>query len=423
LSNTANQFDLIIVGGGMVGASLAHALRGLPLKIALIEAHPSDHDHPSYDSRAIALSHGSYKILQQIGCWAAIAETSVTAIETIHISDRGHLGRSVLRAADEGVAALGYVAEAEVLGRALKLESGDNLTLLCPATVHSLTIHPEHAELSIEHHGEMRLLTAKLIVAADGSPSTIGGLLGERRITHSYGQTAIISSIISKQPHGNSAYERFTDSGPLAMLPNSAPAGWPDHPHGAQRWSLVWSARDDQVEEIMALDEPQFLRTLELRLGRRIMPLLSASKRVAYPLRIDYLRDHIRHRVAFIGNAAHAIHPVAGQGFNLGLRDVAFLAQTIASAHAGQLDFGTLEILKQYSALRQPDYLKVIGTTDMLVRTFSNNLSPLVTLRNLGLATLERLPPLRHLLARQMMGTLGKQSQLASGIPLAGSKP
>ncbi|MDH3353982.1 MAG: 2-octaprenyl-6-methoxyphenyl hydroxylase [Chromatiales bacterium] len=417
----SNHFDIIIVGGGMVGASLAHALKGLPLKIGIIEAHPLDHDHPSYDSRAIALSHGSYKILKQIGCWQAIAEMGSTPIETIKISDRGHIGGAVLNAVDEGVDALGYVVEAAVIGKALKLESSDNLTLFSPATVLAMTVHPERDELTITHNGSEQSLTAKLVVAADGSPSTIGQILGEKRVTRSYGQTAIISTIISRPPHQNTAYERFTDSGPLAMLPNTAPDGWPDQQYDSQRWSLVWSARDDQVDEIMALDERQFLDALELRLGRRIAPLLSASKRIAYPLRIDYLRDHIRHRVAFIGNAAHAIHPVAGQGFNLGLRDVAFLAETIANALNDGRDFGTQEHLNYYSEQRKPDYLKIIGSTDMLVQTFSNNLSPLIALRNLGLATLERLPPLRHLLAQQMMGTTGKQSQLASGIPLAGS--
>jgi len=421
----ANHYDIIIVGGGMVGASLARALKGLPLKIAVIEAHPLDHDHPSYDSRAIALSHGSYKILKQIGCWPMMVENGVTSIETIKVSDRGHFGGTVLSAADEGVDALGYVAEADVIGRALKLEPDTNLqsklALFCPATVSSFSVHSDIAELTITHNGSDQLLTAKLVVAADGSPSSIGNLLGEKRIQRNYGQTAIISTIISREPHQNIAYERFTDTGPLAMLPNTAPAGWPDHPYGAQRWSLVWSAHDDQVEEIMALDELQFLSTLEQRLGRRITPLLSASKRVAYPLRIDYLRDHVRQRVAFIGNAAHAIHPVAGQGFNLGLRDVAFLAETIADALGDELDFGSLEILNRYSELRRPDYLKVIGTTDMLVRTFSNNLSPLVALRDLGLISLDRIPPLRHILAQQMMGTTGRQSQLASGIPLAPS--
>lgn len=412
-------FDIVIVGGGMVGASLAHALKGLSLKIAVIEASPYDHQHPSYDSRAIALSHGSYKILDQIGCWSAMSNQGVTAIETIRVSDRGHIGGTVLNATDEAVAALGYVAEAEVIGKALQLESTDNLKLFCPASVTSITIHPEQAELTIEHNGSEQSLTAKLVVAADGSPSSIGNLLGEKRIKRSYGQTAIISTIISRQSHNNTAFERFTDSGPLAMLPNSAPADWPDHQYGDRRWSLVWSARDDQVDEIMALDEQQFLQALELRLGRRVAPLLSASRRIAYPLRIDYLRDHARHRVAFIGNAAHAIHPVAGQGFNLGLRDVAFLAETIADAISNDIDPGDEETLKHYSALRKPDYLKVIATTDALVESFSNNLTQLIILRNLGLATIERLPPLRHLLARQMMGTTGRQSKLASGIPLS----
>ncbi|MCW8888532.1 MAG: FAD-dependent oxidoreductase, partial [Gammaproteobacteria bacterium] len=325
----ADHYDVVIVGGGMVGASLAHALKVLPLKVAVIEAHRFDHDHPSYDSRAIALSYGSYKILKQIGCWSLMLDNGVTAIETIKVSDRGHFGATVLNAADEGVDALGYVVEADVMGRALTLGALPNLKLFCPATVSAISIHPEHAEISIVCDGSERSLTAKLVVAADGSPSSIGNLLGEKRISRSYGQTAIISSIISEQPHQNIAYERFTDSGPLAMLPNTVPIGWPDQQSGSQRWSMVWSAHNEQVEEIMALDDRHFLETLEHRLGRRIAPLLSTSRRVAYPLRIDYLRDHVRPRVAFIGNAAHAIHPVAGQGFNLGLRDVAFLAEVI----------------------------------------------------------------------------------------------
>lgn len=417
----ATQFDIVIVGGGMVGASLVHALKGLPLKIAVVEANPYDHQHPSYDSRAIALSHGSHKILKQIGCWPSMLNQGVTAIETIRVSDRGHIGGTVLNATDESVEALGFVAEAGVIGKALPLKTSDNLQLFCPASVTSITINPDQAELSIEHNGSEQSLTAKLVVAADGSPSSIGNLLGEKRIKRSYGQTAIISTIISRQSHNNTAFERFTDTGPLAMLPNTAPSGWPDQQYGDQRWSLVWSTCDDQVDEIMALDDQQFLQALELRLGRRVAPLLSASKRVAYPLRIDYLRDHARHRVAFIGNAAHAIHPVAGQGFNLGLRDVAFLAETIADAVNRNLDPGDVETLNRYSDLRKSDYLKVIGSTDALVESFSNNLTSLVVLRNLGLAAIERLPPLRHLLAQQMMGTTGKQSKLASGIPLSGA--
>ena len=416
-----DHFDLIIVGAGMVGASLAHALKGLPLKIGVIEAAPFDHDNPSYDSRAIALSHGSYKILEQIGCWSSISNQGVTAIKRIRISDRGHLGGTILSATDEGVEALGYVAEAEILGKALRLKSTDNLELFCPASVKSLTVHPDQATLTILHKGGEQLLTAKLVVAADGSPSSIGNLLGEKRIRRSYGQTAIISTIISRQSHHNTAFERFTDSGPLAMLPNTAPRDWPDAVNNEQRWSMVWCARDSQVGEIMALDEQQFLTALERRLGRRIAPLLSASKRVTYPLRVDYLRDHIRHRIAFIGNAAHTIHPVGGQGFNLGLRDVAFLAETIADALSNDADPGEIDQLNHYSDSRKADYLKVITTTDALVESFSNNLTSLVVLRNLGLATLERLPPLRHLLARQMMGTAGKQSRLASGISLSGS--
>jgi len=233
-----------------VGASLAHALKGLPLKIGVIEATPFDHDHPSYDSRAIALSHGSYKILQQIGCWPSISSQGVTAINSIRISDRGHIGSSVLNALDEGVEALGYVVEAEVIGKALQLKPSDNLELFCPASVKSLTVHPDQAELTILHNGSERSLTAKLIVAADGSPSSIGHLLGEKRIKRRYGQTAIISTIISRQSHNNTAFERFTDSGPLAMLPNTAPQDWPDASYNEQRWSMVWSARDDQVEDL-----------------------------------------------------------------------------------------------------------------------------------------------------------------------------
>lgn len=417
-----SDFDLLIVGGGMVGASLAHALKGSGLRIALIEAVPLHDEHqPSYDARAIALSWGSRRIFEGMGVWAAMESETVTPIRTIKVSDRGHFGATRMDAGEEGVEALGYVAEAAVIGRALAsdLSALPDVELFCPAHLSDICIDEAAARVTIEHEGGMRELHARLVVAADGGRSTVRERLGAKTFNLGYGQTAMIASVVSERGHGNVAYERFTESGPLALLPNTAPAWMAGAEAGDRRWSLVWTVHDHEVEGHLALDDEAFLERLQRRLGRRAGRLLSVSPRCAYPLGLQYVRDHVRPRLAFIGNAAHLVHPVGGQGFNLGLRDVAALAEVLAAAARQGDDPGGIDTLRGYADWRRPDYLQVMGFTDGLARLFSTDFRPLVVARNVGMVAMDLLPPARRLLTRQAMGVNGRQPRLALGLPLA----
>ncbi len=416
-----NEFDLLIVGGGMVGASLAHALKHSGLRIGLIEAVPlDDGSQPSYDARAIALSWGSRRIFEGIGVWHSMVQEGVTPIRTIRVSDRGHFGAVRMEAAEEGVEALGYVAEAAVIGRALAPGLGElsDTTLFCPARLTDIVIEETAARVSVEYEGQVCELTARLVVAADGGRSTVRERLGARTFSLGYGQTAVIASVVTDRPHGNVAYERFTESGPLALLPNNAPTWMPGAEAGERRWSLVWTVHDHEVEEHLALDDAAFIARLQQRLGKRAGRVLSASPRRAYPLGLQFVRDHVRPRLAFIGNAAHLIHPVGGQGFNLGLRDVAVLAEVLTAVAREGKDPGNLESLSDYAGWRRGDYLRVMGFTDGLARSFSSDFAPLVAARNVGMVALDMLPPARRLLTRQAMGVNGRQPRLALGLPL-----
>ncbi len=411
------DYDILIIGGGMVGASLARALRGQPLRIGVVEAVPLESDaQPSFDARAIALSHGSKRIFQAMGVWPALA-AEVSAIEHIQVSDRGHFGAARLEAEEEGVEALGYVAEAALLGRVLAptLSEQENVELICPASLSDLYIEANAAEVTLATESGERQLRAALVVAADGGRSTARELLGGKTFDLGYGQSAIISTVLSDRPHGNTAYERFTDSGPLALLPCD-PA--PEAEGYGHRWSLVWSAHDRQLDELLGLDDKTFLARLQERFGRRAGRFTAIGRRHSYPLGLSYLREPVRERVAFIGNAAHTIHPVGGQGFNLGLRDVAALAEVLAEALRGGEDIGALETLKGYADWRRPDYYKVMGFTDGLARGFSSRLAPLVKARTLGMLALDLLPPARRLFTRQAMGNSGRLPRLARGVPL-----
>jgi 2-octaprenyl-6-methoxyphenol hydroxylase len=413
-----SEYDLLIIGGGMVGASLVHALRGLPLRVAVVEASAPGAGHPSFDARGIALAQGSKRIFEGLGLWPAIDTEGATAITQIHVSDRGRFGSTRLSARDEGVEALGYVAEANVLGRVLEqaLVEAENATVIRPARLTTLDAAPDGVTAHVEHEGAVRRLTARLLVAADGGRSAVRSLLGEKAVRLPYGQTAVIAYVTTDRPHGGWAYERFTDTGPLALLPCRGARGTSEAAEGDHRWSLVWSARDDQVEELLGMDDAAFLARLQARFGHRAGRFLRVTSRQAYPLGLHYLRDHVRTRAVFIGNAAHTIHPVGGQGFNLGLRDVAALAEVLAEAVRQGEDVGRDTVLARYAKWRRPDYLRVLAFTDGLARTFSSRLPPVALARDLGLLGMDLLPGAKHLFAAQAMGLLGKQPRLARGL-------
>ncbi|WP_177420741.1 2-octaprenyl-6-methoxyphenyl hydroxylase [endosymbiont of Lamellibrachia barhami] len=405
----ANDYDVLIIGGGMVGASLARSICGLGLKIGVVEAWPFNSDlQPSYDDRVIALSWGTRLILQGMGVWEGLSGEA-EPITDIHISDRGHFGFARLNNRSEGVEALGYVATARALGQALlkDLQQESDIDLLCPASLKSFSVSDDSVDVSLEAAGIDRRVTAALLVAADGGDSVVRGRLAISSKEQTYGQTAIIANITTERPHQGVAYERFTDTGPLAMLPMTE-----------GRSSLVWTAKDEQVTELMALGETAFLERLQTRIGYRLGYLTKCGKRFAYPLKLRQANEHVRPRIALIGNAAHTVHPVTGQGFNLGIRDVAVLADLLADVSAGQGDPGSMDLLQRYVDWRRRDQNAVAMITDTLARLFANPLTPLRLARNLALLGLDSAPGLKHLVARQFMGLNGRLPRLARGIPL-----
>lgn len=402
------EFDVIIVGGGMVGASLAVALAPLPLQIAVIEAFDPRQrgvSQPSYDDRSTAIANGSQQILETIGVWAGMAQDA-TAISDIHISDRGHFGIGRISAVEEKVPALGYVVPNRAIGRSLwaALESFANIRMFCPARLESLLDRGDSIQVGlIDEDGNTIELHGRLVAAADGAQSVVRKILGIDATVWDYGQTAIISNVTTEKPHQNVAYERFTAHGPMAVLPMTE-----------GRSALVWTVPSEQAEEILQLSDRQILDRLQELFGYRLGHWQKIGKRVSYPLSMSKAKQQTRHRVAIIGNAAHGLHPIAGQGFNLSLRDVAGLAEVIAGAN----DPGDPQALEKYCRWRAGDQARVMSFTDALVRVFANPLASVRVVRNLALLMFDLLPGAKSLLARHTMGRGGDLPRLARGVPL-----
>jgi 2-octaprenyl-6-methoxyphenol hydroxylase len=393
----------------MVGASLACALVGSDLRIGVIEAVPlRSQSQPSYDDRSIALSWGSRRIFEGMGIWPDIAPNA-TPIATIHVSDRGRFGVTRLSCEEQHVDALGYVVISRDIGQILAdcVDKLPNVELICPAQLDGVELRRDAAFAHITRDGQHTVLSAGLLIAADGGHSFVRKALGIKTTIWDYGQSAVIANITPERFHNNVAFERFTNSGPLAVLPLSE-----------DRCGVVWTRRNEDVAATLALDDAEFLLHLQEQFGYRLGRFLKVGKRHAYPLRLIRAKDQVRPRLALIGNAAHALHPIAGQGFNLGLRDVAALAQTLYQAKRDGEDVGNLAVLKNYAAWRQRDHMRVTAFTDTLVRVFSNSFFPLEVARNMGMVAAEIVPPIKHTLARQAMGLVGRLPRLARGLPL-----
>ena len=399
VGKTATDCDILIIGGGLVGASLACALQNSGLSVHIVEAYPYQSDsQPSYDDRTVALSWGSRCIFEGMGLWDAMADR-VEAIKTIHISDKGHFGATRLRHEEEHVEALGYVAENRVLGDVLhqRLLQNANIELHCPAGLISLEQKHDRVIATIEDNGKQSVVSARLLVAADGVVSQVRDLLHIGSSVQDYGQTAVIANVTPAFRHNNVAYERFTDQGPIAFLPMTH-----------NRCSLVWTVPLKQADELMKLGDTDFLQLLQQRFGFRLGQLQKVGKRQAYPLKLIESTQVVRNRVVIVGNAAHSIHPVAGQGFNLALRDIAILTELISTAE----DAGDSKLLQSYVEQREDDARRVYRFTDGLVKIFSNNSTALGHLRAAGLVAVGLIPPLRHQLAKQSMGLSGRRSEL-----------
>ena len=414
VASSDSTYDLVIVGGGLIGGSLACALAGTGLRVALVEAVAADAPlQPSYDERVIALSWGSRRIFEGIGLWAGIAPESEPILK-VHVSERGQCGFARLDHRELGVEALGYVAPARAMGAAIRARLGGcpdpaaGIDVLCPARLESYRVESDRVDVDIQADGERRRLEARLLVAADGGDSAVRRGLAVPVDERPYGHDAVIATVTPDRPLAGHAFERFTDSGPLALLPMTQ-----------GRYSVVWTCRDSDRASVLGLSDAGFLAALQERFGYRLGRFVQTSPRRAYPLKLVLTRETVQPRLVLIGNAAHTLHPVAGQGFNLGLRDVAALAEVLSESRESRSDPGAPQVLKDYLDWRGRDQEDVARLTDILARVFANPWTPLQWARTAGLAGLDLLPPARRALARRFMGVGGRLPRLARGLPLA----
>lgn len=394
-----SRVQIAIIGGGLVGASLALALqagaRERNWKIILIEPYaPGDSYQPSYDGRASALSYGSQQIYQHLGLWEAIAPRA-EAIHDIHISDRGRFAAARLNAKEEGVAALGYVVENAWLGHCLwaALDS-DVIEWRCPARVEKMQALSDGYHLELD---DGSTIDCDLAILADGGRSGLREQQGIHAHKTAYGQTALIANISSALPHQGMAFERFTNDGPMALLP------LPDN-----RCVLIWTREPNEAQRLYALPNKEFIAELQACFGYRLGAIEQIGSRYMYPLSLIESSEQVRAHLAVLGNAAHSLHPVAGQGYNLSLRDSMALADCILS---GPDTPGDLATLQRFQQTQQLDQELTIGFSDRVTRLFSNTQPLLAGGRNLGLLGLDLLPPAKRWFARQAMG-IGVRSTL-----------
>lgn len=389
------QFDVVIAGGAMAGMTLALALNKLsptPLSVAVIDPFQTNHQaHPGFDSRSIALSYGTVAILKQFGLWQAISEFA-TPIEHIHVSDRSHAGMTEITRQQLCVEALGYVVELADVGNLYRQQAEQNPNIsLIDAAVQRLERNQHSVKIELSDDSQIE---AKLLVAADGATSTCCEQVGLELHQHDYSQVAVIANIATEQAHLGRAFERFTTSGPVALLPMSQ-----------GRMSLVWCLDPEQANTMMKASDDEFKQALQQAFGWRLGKISKIGQRASYPLLLRYRQQTISHRVAVIGNAAQTLHPIAGQGFNLGIRDVATLTEHIAQFAD---DPGCYQALKQYQQARQADREATITMTSSLVHLFSNDYLSLRMARNLGLAAMDTLPLLKAPLLQRTLGLVAR---------------
>jgi len=403
------HYDILIVGGGIVGASLARALDGQGLGIAMVEAIQFEtRASPGYDDRAIALAQGTKRIFDGMQLWDNLADEA-TPIHRIHVSDRGHCGFTRMDRAEEGLPALGYVVPARVIGRVLGdfVRQTDAVDLYCPAVLQELSIDADAVRAVLLVNGREQAVTARLVVAADGAGSVVREQLGIPVTDYDYAQTAVITNITPQLPHRNTAFERFTDTGPLALLPMTE-----------QRCAVVWTVSTGETDAVMGLSDAAFLARLQERFGFRLGRLERVGQRQAWPLHLIKASEYVRPRLALVGNAAHTLHPIAGQGFNLGVRDIAALAEVLVDATRRGVDPGDLFVLNRYAEWRHADLQRVTAFTDGMARLFTLPLPALGMARSAGMLVLDLVPPAKRLLTRLTMGRGGRISRLGCGLPL-----
>lgn len=403
MTSLAQHYDVIIVGGGMVGASFA-ALLPENLSILLIESfalpeNPLQGYQPSYDGRSTALAHSSYKIFEKAGIWSYL-QPYVEPITDVHVSDKGHWGSVALSHEEQQWQALGYVVENALLGRSLLhvVQQKSNITFYCPAKVNGIQVLSDGVKVRAVQGEQEQNFTANLLAIADGAQSDSCKMLGIEHQVRSYGHTAIVANLSTDKPHCGIAYERFTPNGPIAILPQRGTD------EVKNRSVLIWTLPEQEAHSMLQLDDAAFLAELQQRFGHWQGQFVSLGKRVHYPLKLSRAEEQVRRHIVVLGNAAHSLHPVAGQGFNLALRDVAMLAQLLEKAQQDGLSIGSLPILNHYLKQQLGDQDLTILFSDQLPTLFAQSAPWLQLGRNLGLLGLELMPALKRPFTRFAAG-------------------
>lgn len=401
------EVDVTIVGGGMVGASLAAALLGTGVRVLLVESVPFDCGaQQSFDARTTALGNASQRIFSALGIWDVVAGDA-QPIRSIHVSEAGRFGFARLNAAEQGIEAFGYVIANRTLGAAVwgALQGHPELTLRVPARVTAIELGADAVRVTLESQGRSpEQVRTRLIVAADGAHSQVRTAAGIEARVEDYEQVAVVATVATDVAHQGRAYERFTAAGPLAVLPL----------HDGTL-AVIWACAPARAQELLALTDAAYLAQLQATFGWRAGRFVRTGPRGSYPLKLTRADTPIAQRTVLIGNAAQALHPVAGQGFNLGLRDAAMLAELIAAAPA---DAGDAALLERFAVWRAGDRAGVTRFTDGLVKLFGDRRPGMGMLRSLGLVMFDLAPPAKAALARVSAGFTGPVPRLARGLPV-----
>lgn len=408
MTESFTSVDVAIVGGGLVGASLALALAPTGLRTALIEGVAADAaQQPSFDDRTTALGNGTRRSFEALGIWTQIA-AAAAPIRRIHVSDAGRFGFARLAADEHGIDAFGYVVTNRVLGRALQTALGSlsTLELRMPARCTNVIAAADHVELQTEP--ALPPLRARLVIAADGANSLVRQTMGLEAEVEDYRQVAVVAHVRASRKADGTAFERFTTEGPFAVLPLHDGA-----------YGVVWTLAPAAATRVLAMTDDEYLAALQTAFGWRIGRLLGVGKRSSYPLKLSRARAITGHRVALIGNAAQGLHPVAGQGFNLGLRDAATLAECLAELVGREgpgCDVGVATVLNDFAARREADRDGVTRFTDGLVKLFGDTRPGIPLLRDLGLLLFDLSPTAKQAMSRLSWGFAGRTPRLGRGL-------
>lgn len=409
--------DIVIAGGGLAGATLALALtRAIPaLRITVVEAFPltpdasADTYQPSYDARSTALAWGSRLMFEELDLWGALARHA-TPIRHIHVSDRGRFGATRLAASDHDQDALGYVVDNRWLGLCLMsaLVACPQVTWRAPAQVRGVTNNDRGVAVQVASGEHVTELQAQCVVIADGGRSGLREQLGFRVDSSSYGQHALIANVSTSCDHGFTAYERFTDAGPMALLPHGS------GDRAGHDSALVWTLTDDALERILAVTDEERCQQLQQRFGWRLGRFTRIGQCHHYPLTLTTVNEVVRPGIALIGNAAHTLHPVAGQGFNLALRGIMALVEQLQQAQVRGEHLGSLQILRHYQENHRRDCQSTVRFSDSLIQIFGLDIPAMKLARDAGLVGLDLLPGAKRWFARSAMGLGGRRPRFGA---------